>query len=126
MRALSREIIDSLSGSSTDVNFTVNAWYDGQLVAENLEIANWSLSWNRGPQTMVQGQASFTIVDETGKLAPWGYDEPLSVAGSQLQTIFSAGGDSVEIGWWVITSNDPEESWRATSSLIRPASSNPA
>lgn len=118
MRLLPDGMAEALTGSVMDARLVCHAWYDGELVAPDLEVSGWSLEWARGPQTQVQGTAKLTVVDQTGALAPWGYDEPLSVAGSQIQTSFVAAGERVGLGWWVLTGNTPEESWRAVGDEV--------
>lgn len=116
MRFLPAGMGDALDGASVvDARLRCDAWYDGDLVAEDLSVESWSMDWSRGPQTQVQGTASFTVVDDSGLLAPWGYDEPLSVAGSQIRAFFEVANDSLEMGSWLITSNKSTETWRSGS-----------
>lgn len=112
MRALSQNMLDALAGSASDARIRCHAWYDGKLVYPDLPVDGWSMNWSSGDQNLIQGQASFTIGDQTGELAPWGYDEPLSAAGSQIQTVFEVGGEAVDLGQWVVARNTPGEMWR--------------
>jgi hypothetical protein len=112
MRALPGGLLDALSGSVSDARLVCHAWYDGALVGQSLPVEKWSLSWDGADTALVQGKASFTVVDGTGALAPWGWDEPLSAAGSRVQTVFESAGSSVDLGWWLITQNQPNEMWR--------------
>lgn len=117
MRSLPAGLLDALSGSVTDAMLVCHAWYDGRLVRRNLPVEKWSLSWDGADTALVQGKASFTVVDGTGELAPWGWDEPLSAAGSRVQTVFQCAGQSVDLGWWTITKNQPNEIWRVAGSV---------
>lgn len=119
MRSLPAGLLDALSGSVSDARLVCHAWYDGRLVAKSLPVEKWSLSWDGADTALVQGKASFTVVDATGELAPWGWDEPLSAAGSRVQTVFECAGQSVDLGWWLITGNKPNETWRLVGGQLR-------
>jgi len=120
VRVLPAGLLDALSGSVADARLVCYAWYDGRLVERDaLPVDNWSLSWDGADSALVQGKASFTVLDSTGRLAPWGWDEPLSAGGSKIQTVFQAGGASVDLGWWTVTRNQPNEQWRIAGSVPR-------
>lgn len=112
MRVLPAGLLEALSGSTIDAKLACHAWYDGALVKSNLPVAKWSLTWDGSDTAVVQGKATLTVVDDTGALAPWGWDEPLSAAGSRIQTVFQSGDYSVDMGWWPVTRNQPNEMWR--------------
>lgn len=110
MRAMSDDALEALSGSRIGEGVTVHVWYDGVPVAENLDISRWSVSSDGTRQ--VQTQVSLDVVDAEGALAPWGVDDPLGVGGSQVQVIYTmTGGETVDLGWFRITSSDPTENW---------------
>lgn len=119
MREVPGIVLDALAGSAPDVALSCDAVYEGEVVASDLEVSSWSMSWRMGDQQMVQGQASFTVVDSDGRLAPWGFDEPLSVAGSRVRSSFDCAGESVPLGEWLIGSNSPNESWRLSRNGVR-------
>lgn len=119
MRALSPTMLDLIAGSVPDARIVCNAWYDGNLVEPNLPISNWGITWTGDDTTLIQGKASFTVADDTGRLAPWGFDEPLSVAGSQIQATFVCGTESTDIGWYAISGNQPTEQWRVAGPVAQ-------
>jgi hypothetical protein len=119
LRLLPAGLLDALSGSVSSARLVCHAWYDGRLVSQNLPVEKWSLSWDGADSALVQGKASFTVVDGSGSLAPWGWDEPLSAAGSRVQTVFECAGVSVDLGWWLITQNQPNEMWRVAGDQLQ-------
>jgi hypothetical protein len=112
VRALSAGMLDALAGSVPDARLTVAAWYDGTLREPSLPVSTWSVNWDGADNTLVQGKASITVADPTGRLAPWGFDEPLSAAGSRLLLTFRCGAEAVDLGWFTISDNQPTEQWR--------------
>ena len=112
MRTLSAGMLDALGGSVPDARLTVAAWYAGTLREPELPVSNWSIGWDGADSTLVQGKASITVTDPTGRLAPWGFDEPLSAAGSRLLLTFRCGVEAVDLGWFTISQNQPTEQWR--------------
>ena len=119
MRVVPAGLLDALSGSVQDARLVCHAWYEGRLVRRDLPVEKWSLSWDGADSALVQGKASFTVVDGTGELAPWGWDEPLSAAGSRVQTVFECAGFAVDLGWWLITDNQPSETWRVAGPVAQ-------
>ena len=119
MRQLSSDMLDAIAGSVPDARIVANAWYDGELVAEKLPISNWSIRWDGGDQNLIQGKASFTVTDGSGLLAPWGFNEPLSAAGSRLQVSFVCGAGTVDLGWYAISTNAPTEQWRVAGPVAQ-------
>lgn len=114
MREVPEAMLAAFEGSSSGAVLSCAALYDGEVVQDNLDVSAWSLSWRLGDQQTVQGSASFTVQDDTGLLAPWGFDEPLSVGGSRIQAMFECAGESVPLGEWLITRNQPNELWQLT------------
>jgi len=112
MRQLSAAMIDALAGSAPDARLTVAAWYDGVLREPSLPVSTWSVLWDGTDSTLVQGKALLTVADPTGRLAPWGFDEPLSAAGSRLLLTFRCGIEAVDLGWFPVSDNQPTEQWR--------------
>lgn len=112
MRTLSAGMLDALTGSVPDARLTVAAWYDGTLREPSLPVSTWDIRWDGGDSTLVQGKASVTVTDPTGRLAPWGFDEPLSAAGSRLLLTFRSGSEAVDLGWFTVSRNQPTEQWR--------------
>jgi hypothetical protein len=112
VRTLSAGMLDALAGSVPDARLTVAAWYDGTLREPSLPVSTWSVNWDGADNTLVQGKASVTVADPTGRLAPWGFDEPLSTAGSRLLMTFRCGVEAVDLGWFTVTDNQPTEQWR--------------
>lgn len=120
MRQLSPAMLDAISGSTPDAKITANAWYGGTLLESGLEIgSNWTMHWDGADQNLVQAKVSLTVADSTGRLAPWGFDEALSAAGSVLQVTFVCGTESVDIGWYPISTNAPTEQWRVAGTQLQ-------
>ena len=112
MRTLSAGMLNALGGSVPDARLTVAAWYDGTLREPELPVSNWSIGWDGADSTLVQGKASITVTDPSGRLAPWGFDEPLSAAGSRLLLTFRCGVEAVDLALLTISKNTPTEQWR--------------
>lgn len=112
MRTLSEGMLDALTGSVPDARLTVSAWYDGTQREPELPVSTWSVNWDGADNTLIQGKAGLTVTDPTGRLAPWGFDEPLSAAGSRLLLTFRCGVEAVDLGWFTVSRNQPTEQWR--------------
>lgn len=112
MRALSAGMLEALGGSIPDARLTAAAWYDGTLREPELPVSTWDIRWEGTDNTLIQGKANITVTDPTGRLAPWGFDEPLSVAGSRLLLTFRCGVEAVDLGWYTVSGNQPTEQWR--------------
>lgn len=119
MRTLSAGMLDALAGSVPDARLTVAAWYDGTLREPSLPVSTWDIRWDGAENTLVQGQATITVADPTGRLAPWGFDEPLSAAGSRLLLTFRCGVEAVDLGWFTISDNQPTEQWRIVGPALQ-------
>src|SRR6478735_4021452 len=102
----------ALTGSRAGDGVRVHAWLDGRVVAQDLPVGDWTLSWDLDRQ--VQGQVTCTVADVEGLLTPWAVDDPLGVGGPRLQLIYTVGGtaETVDVGWYQNTGNDPVESWQ--------------
>lgn len=112
MRLVSDAFDSEVAGSTSRDYLDVNVWRGGVLLVAGLAVTDWSLSWDATRQ--VQGQASFTVADPDGTLAPWSLADPLGPGGSRLQVTWVSGlsGTRVPLGWWRIRKADPTESWR--------------
>ena len=120
MRQLSPAVLDAISGSAPDAKVVAYAWYDGSLATPDpLPLANWSVQWSGQDSNLVQGKASVTVADPSGVLAPWGFDEPLSAAGSRLQLSWVCSAGSVDLGQYTISSNSPTEQWRVAGPVAQ-------
>jgi hypothetical protein len=107
--------LDALQGSFAP-ELKVDAWYDGQIVAESISVSSASLEMD-GSRTIV-GNVSLVATDPDGALIPTGWDSPLAPFGSELQIrqgirTGSAGVEWVSLGWYRIEESDPDESWSA-------------
>ena len=105
-------MLDALGGSVPDARLAVAAWYDGTLREASLPVSTWDIQWNGADSTLVQGKASITVADPTGRLAPWGFDEPLSAAGSRLLLTFRCGVEAVDLASLTVSDAQPSEQWR--------------
>ena len=119
MRQLSSKMLDAIAGSVPDARVTAAAWYDGALKEPELPVTNWSIAWDGADNTLVQGKASLTVADPTGRLAPWGFDEPLSVAGSRLLLTFRCGDEALDLAWLTVSRNTPTEQWRIVGDSLQ-------
>lgn len=97
-------------GSLSDGRIEFTCWYDGMPAIERVPVSDWSQSFSGGAQ--VSGSTAITIHDESGKLAPWGVDEPLGVGGSILQSRLVLDSASVSLGYQRITASSCTETWR--------------
>lgn len=111
MRIDSPDFDAEVAGTTQGDRLEVHAWRDGVVVATNLLASAWSLGWDADRQ--VQGQATITVADPDGTLAPWGMSDPLGPGGSRLQVTWISGlsGVRVPLGWWRIRRPEPHETW---------------
>lgn len=116
MRNIPQPLLEALTGSLVGARLAVHSWYDGTLLKQNLPVADWSMSWDGKDSALVQGKLSLKVKDQDGAMAPWGWDEILSAGGTRLQTSLVINDTAVDLGWWLITGNDPEETWRIAGS----------
>lgn len=85
MRPIDEATRTALDGSRPADTFIVWAWRGGSLaVPEPLQIINWSADDAAGDSVRIAQQLSLTIADPDGTLGAWRFDDPLSVAGTQL------------------------------------------
>lgn len=115
MRVTDPDLDTEVAASSFNDRLEVNAWYDGELVAADLQIVSWSISWDATRE--VQAQTSWQIADPDGTLAPWTMADSLAPGGAQLQVTWISGstGTEVPLGWYRIREATPQESWRLAS-----------
>ncbi|MFF2621306.1 hypothetical protein [Oerskovia jenensis] len=113
MRITSADLDAEIAGTTQGDRLEVHAWRDDVVVAKGLDVTSWTLGWDADRQ--VQGQATVTVADPDGSLAPWGMSDPLGPGGSRLQVTWVAGlsGTRVPLGWWRIRRPDPDETWLA-------------
>lgn len=106
------DLSSEVAGTTVGDQLEVHAWRGGELVAEDLQVGAWGIRWSGDQQ--VQGQATLTVADPDGALAPWALSDPLGPGGSRLQItwVFGASGRRVPLGWWRIREALPSESWR--------------
>jgi len=106
-----------LGTSSLDV-LTATAWRGGSVVAANLQVTSWSLTWDATGNQVCQGRATLTVADPDGTLSPWGMGDPLGPGGSRVQLAWTSGasGIRVPLGMWRIRSAQPSETWRSYGS----------
>jgi len=99
----------ALDGSRPADYLTVWAWRDGVLVTpEPLAVIDWSGSEEAGDSVKVGQKMSFTIADPDGTLGAWKFDDPLSVAGTELQVIYNIGGaGALNYGKFRVVGNEP-------------------
>lgn len=112
MRVVDDRIDAEVKGTTTGDRLVVNVMRDGELVAGNLDVTDWSLSWDadRG----VQGQAVLEVADPDGTLAPLSMSDALAPGGSRLlaEYRFGASGLRVPLGTWRIREGEPQdETW---------------
>lgn len=112
MRVVSADLDAEVASSSQGDTLQVSAWRGGALVAANLLVSSWSLSWDVSRE--VQGQCTLTIADPDGTLAPWGMGDALGPGGSLLSIAWVSGSSqiTVPLGWWRIRKSAPTEQWR--------------
>lgn len=112
MRNIPQSLMEALTGSLSGARLAVHSWYDGTLLKQNLPVDSWAMTWDGKDTALVQGKLDLSVSDQDGLLAPWGWDEPLSAGGTRLQTTLTVADVAVDLGWWLITGNRPEEYWR--------------
>lgn len=116
MRRISELATSALTGSQSGVRLVADVWRGGALLTQDgpLPVASWQVQWDTTRQ--VQGQASLTIADADGSLAPWAWDDPLGAGGSRLHLRYQmpqvGPAEEVSLGWFRIVRNPVAESWR--------------
>ncbi|MFF5791138.1 hypothetical protein ACFY5D_03725 [Paeniglutamicibacter sp. NPDC012692] len=113
-RDIPETLLDAIGGSMPDARMAFFAWYGGEAMNDGvpLPVTSWSIDWTGDTGTLMQGTLSITVADGTGDLAPWGFDEALSVGGSEITARFEHGADLVELGTYRNQGSNPNEQWR--------------
>lgn len=110
MRAMSEAALSALTGSRSGERLICHIWYDGAVVAPDVDISDWRIESDGSRQ--VRTRVSLTATDPDGMLAPWGVDDPLGVGGARAQLIYAlTATETVDLGWYRITTSDPAENW---------------
>lgn len=110
MRYMSERAHSALHGSRPGERLIGHVWYDGEVVAPNIDLADWTIAEDGSRQ--VRTQVSLTVADPHGSLAPWGVDDPLGVAGSRVQLVYALSDtETVDMGWYRIAESKPAEDW---------------
>jgi hypothetical protein len=109
VRLIDEGSLAALDGSRPADSLTVWAWRDGSLVLpEPLDVIDWSVSDDAGDSVKIGQKLSLTVADPDGSLGAWRFDDPLSVAGTELQVIYTVGGaGAVNFGWFRVVGNEP-------------------
>jgi len=109
VRLIDEGSLAALDGSRPADSLTVWAWRDGSLVLPDpLDVIDWSVSDDAGDSVKVGQKFSLTVADPDGSLGAWRFDDPLSVAGTDLQVIYRVGGaGAVNFGWFRVVGNEP-------------------
>jgi len=109
VRLIDEGSLAALDGSRPADSLTVWAWRDGSLVLPDpLDVIDWSVSDDAGDSVKVGQKLSLTVADPDGSLGAWRFDDPLSVAGTDLQVIYRVGGaGAVNFGWFRVVGNEP-------------------
>lgn len=111
MRLIDELTAVALTGSRPGDSLMLRVWRGGRLMLdEPLDVLNWSADDSAADNQKVGQQVSFTVADPDGTLGAWRFDDPLSVAGTQLQLIYLVGGaGAINYGWFRVTANEPDE-----------------
>lgn len=110
MRTIPLLMQEALTGSAPDARMVFHTFYDGMLsTVDPLPAGAWTLRWNVHPRTVVRTEASLTVGDDTGSLAPWGLGDALSAAGAQVSAVFHCGGESLDLARTTVVQNQPDE-----------------
>jgi hypothetical protein len=109
VRLIDEGSLAALDGSRPADSLTVWAWRDGSLVLpEPLDVIDWSVSDDAGDSVKIGQKLSLTVADPDGSLGAWRFDDPLSVAGTELHVIYTVGGaGAVNFGWFRVVGNEP-------------------
>jgi hypothetical protein len=109
MRLIDDASLTALEGSRPADTITVWAWRGGSLVLpEPLAVIDWSVQDDAGDSVKVGQKLSLTVADPDGTLGAWRFEDPLSVAGTELQVIYRVGGaGAINFGKFRLTGNEP-------------------
>lgn len=115
MIVTSADLDAEVLGTSSRDLLTATAWRAGQVVAANLLVSAWSLTWDATGDQVAQGRCTLEVADPDGTLAPWSLSDPLGPGGSRVQLSWTSGisGITVPLGTWRIRSAKPSETWRS-------------
>lgn len=111
MRLIDDATSVALQGSRPADALLVWAWRDGKLmVPEPLQVTSWSFTDEAGDTVKVGQRLTLTVADPDGRLGAWKFEDPLSVAGTQLRVVYRVGGaGAVNFGWFRVVGNEPVE-----------------
>ncbi|MGN7250044.1 hypothetical protein [Arthrobacter sp. SAFR-014] len=119
MRQIDTDTLAALDGSRPADTLTVWAWRDGELIVpEPLQVIAGSATESAGDSAKIGHTMELTVGDPDGTLGAWKLDDPLGVAGTELQVIYNVGrSGAVNYGWFRITDNTPDErvDWRTVN-----------
>ena len=85
------------------------------MVPDPLQVVEWSAQESAEGNAKIGHTLSLTIADPDGTLGAWRLDDPLGVAGTELQVIYRVGGSgAINYARFRITDNEPDEhvDWR--------------
>lgn len=111
MRLIDDVSLMALEGSRPADTITVWAWRGGSLVLPDpLEVLDWSTDDDAGENVKVGQRVSLTVGDPDGTLGAWKLDDPLGVAGTEVQFVHRvADQGAVNFGRFRIVRNEPTE-----------------
>lgn len=113
MQEVSEDWLAALQGSYQPT-VRVDAWYDGELVYEDIPVSSGAVTLDRS--RTIAGSLNLDAASPDGDLVPSSWDSPLAPYGSVLNVragirYGAEDGESVSLGWYVIDSADPREWW---------------
>lgn len=113
MQEVSADWLAALQGSYQPT-VRVDAWYDGELVHENIPVADGQVTLDRS--RAIAGSLSLSAASPDGSLIPSSWESPLAPYGSVLNVragiaYGAESGETVSLGWYVIDAADPKEWW---------------
>ena len=129
MRPIDDNTLQALHGSRAGDKITAYVWYNGSLAYPNpLPISKYAFDFDITRQIQ---KLSLEIDDADGVLAPWLFEDPLGVGGSELEVRYDVGqAGSINIGRYRIAQNTPDERWRHyiidQAGVVHPGSALPA
>lgn len=112
MKTVTPEFLAAVA-SSHSVALQVDAYYDGELVYEDLPISEGSVTLTR--TDMVRAKLSARVSDPTGALVPRTSGAPLNVYGQELHVragvAWPTSTEMVSLGWFRVQSFKADERW---------------
>lgn len=114
MQSVSSIFLDALRGSHTVVA-QADVWYDGEMVAEDVDIAGGSITVDT--TSFIRRSGTCNITDKTGILLPKSFTSPLSPFGQEINIrrgILLPDGtkEMVSLGWFRIDNSKGRQTWR--------------